>query len=186
MAKQRPITGVELTVDPKRLVVSKTDLTGKIVYANDYFRALSGYSRSELIGAPHSILRHPDMPRIVFKRMWDQISQTKREIFAYVVNRAANGDHYWVVAHVTPSFGPTGTLSGYHSNRRAVDRDVVRDVIEPLYAEIQAAEKAAGARAAELDAGQDALTGFLDGQGVDYDEFVVRLATGRWVDGKAA
>lgn len=178
MAKEQTTTGVEIAVDPDRLLVSKTDLSGKILYFNDYFRQISRYGPRELMGAPHSLIRHPDMPRAVFKRMWTQIAETKREIFAFVVNRAANGDHYWAVAHVTPSFSPQGALTGYHSNRRAADSQAVRTVIAPLYAEMRAAEAAADRKSAP-DAGLAVLARALEAQGVDYDEFVVRLATGR-------
>jgi len=186
MAKDQATTGVEIIVDPDRILVSKTDLTGKIVYFNDYFREISGYARAALMGAPHSLIRHPDVPRAVFKKMWTQIAETKREIFAFIVNRAANGDHYWVVAHVTPSFNPKGELTGYHSNRRVADTAAVRDMIKPLYAEMRAAEAAAPDRKAAPDAGAAVMQRFLDRQGVDYDEFAGRLATGRWSPKAAA
>ena len=93
----------ESPFDENEIIVSKTDTRGRITYANDVFSRVSRFGVAELLGAPHSIIRHPDMPRCVFKLLWDTI-QAKQEIFAYVVNMAKNGDHYWVFAHVTPSF----------------------------------------------------------------------------------
>ena len=78
--------GEELCFDENQFIVSKTDLKGKITYANDLFIKISGYSEEELIGTPHNILRHPDMPRAVFKLLWDKV-QKGDEIFAYVKNR---------------------------------------------------------------------------------------------------
>ena len=89
------LTGVERHLAPHDIVVSKTDIKGRITYANQVFLDIAGYVEKEVIGRPHNIVRHPEMPRAVFKLLWDTISQGN-EIFAYVVNRAKNGDHYWV------------------------------------------------------------------------------------------
>lgn len=96
---------------------------------------MAGYSRAELVGAPHSIIRHPDMPRAVFKLLWDQIG-AEQEIFAYVKNMAKSGDFYWVFAHVTPSYDEAGKVVGYHSNRRVPERRIIDGVITPLYADL--------------------------------------------------
>ena len=120
-AKRRKITrhtqptGNERTFGRDEVIVSKTDAKGVITYANRTFMKVAGFEEDELLGAPHSIIRHPDMPRCVFKLLWDTLA-AGREIFAYVVNMAKNGDHYWVFAHVTPSIGLSGDLLGYHSN----------------------------------------------------------------------
>jgi len=134
-AAKRPLTGKERTFPANEFIVSKTDRKGIITYANDVFVDISGYSEAELMGSAHNIVRHPGMPRCVFKLLWDTI-EAGREIFAYVVNRAKNGDHYWVNAHVTPWLDPEGRIAGYHSNRRVVDRAVLEQVIEPLYARL--------------------------------------------------
>jgi len=103
----------ESPFDENEIIVSKTDTKGRITYANDVFSRVSQFTVAELLGVPHSIIRHPDMPRCVFKLLWDAI-QAKQEIFAYVLNMAKSGDHYWVFAHVTPSFGADGAITGYH------------------------------------------------------------------------
>jgi PAS domain S-box-containing protein len=125
-------TGFERTFRDDELIVSKTDPTGRITYANDLFVRLAGYTRSELMGAPHSIVRHPDMPRGVFKFLWDTLA-TGNEVFAIVKNLSRNGDHYWVLAHVSPTFGIDGRIIGHHSNRRTAERASIA-VLEPIYA----------------------------------------------------
>ncbi len=124
-------TGRESRFGEQEIIVSKTDLKGRLTYVNDVFLRVSHYQAHELLGQPHSIIRHPDMPRCVFKLLWDTI-QAKDEIFAYVLNMARNGDHYWVFAHVTPSFNAAGDIVGYHSNRRKPDPDQIVK-IAPLY-----------------------------------------------------
>jgi PAS domain-containing protein len=86
-------TGIECPFEEEELIVSKTDLKGRITYANDVFLRLAKYPLQQTIGAPHSLIRHPDMPRCVFKLLWDTV-QAKKEIFAYIVNMASDGDHY--------------------------------------------------------------------------------------------
>ncbi len=101
--RERPIPkDIEKVVPSDRFLVSKTDTKGIITYANPIFIEVSGYTEDELIGANHNIVRHPDMPRTVFKLLWDMI-QNGEEIFAYVKNMAKDGSYYWVFAHVTSS-----------------------------------------------------------------------------------
>lgn len=111
------VTGVERYFDEEEVIVSKTDVKGIITYANRVFLRVAGYDEEGLLGRPHNIIRHPDMPRCVFKLLWDKLEQ-QEEVFAYVVNLAKNGDHYWVFAHVTPSIDRRSRVVGYHSNRR--------------------------------------------------------------------
>ena len=132
------VTNNERNFEHDEIIVSKTDTTGRIIYANSVFQRVGLYTEEELKNQPHSILRHPDMPRCVFKLLWDTI-QAGQELFAYVKNRAKNGDYYWVFAHVTPSYDTQGNVSGYHSNRR-VPRPESLAVIKTLYSELLAEE----------------------------------------------
>ncbi len=166
-------TGVERTFDESEFMVSKTDLTGRITYANETFQRVAGYSESELIGMPHSIIRHPDMPRCVFKLLWDTV-EAKHEIFAYVVNLAKNGDHYWVFAHVTPSFDENGNIVGYHSNRRVPNRDAIEKAAE-LYKLLRQEEEREPDRKAGLQNSYTMVVDLLDKEGVEYDEFILAL-----------
>lgn len=167
------LTGVERSFDDDELIVSKTDIKGRMTYCNDLFIRLSGFRESELIGQPHSLIRHPHMPRTAFKLLWDHL-QDGREVFAYVVNRAKNGDHYWVLAHVAPDLDRTGTVVGYHSNRRTAAA-AAREVVEPLYARLRAVETASADPQAGLQAGLAELNAMLAAKGVDYDRFILDL-----------
>ena len=174
MTRELQTTGVERFFDSNEIIVSKTDLKGRITYANQVFVKLAGFTEQELLGQPHSIIRHPDMPRAVFKLLWDTLEAGK-EIFAYVVNRAKNGDHYWVYAHVTPSFGPSGEIIGYHSNRRVPDHAIIDNVIVPLYAQLRDVERAHANAKEGMKASVEAVVALLQEKGVSYDEFVMSL-----------
>lgn len=167
------LTGVERTFGRDDIIVSKTDPKGRIIYANEVFLGIAGYTEDEVLGAPHSIIRHPDMPRCVFKLLWDTIEAGK-EIFAYVVNRAKNGDHYWVLAHVTPTFDSSGKIISYHSNRRSPRREAVAKA-EALYRELLAIERAHSDRKVGMDTAFQALVSKLQAAGLPYDEFVFTL-----------
>ena len=166
-------TGVERTFGADEVIVTKTDLTGHITYANNVFLRVSGYEEHEMLGQPHSMIRHPAMPRGVFKLLWDRV-QAKHEIFAYVMNLAADGAHYWVLAHVTPSFDGTGRVVGYHSNRRVPPRSAL-DVVVPLYDRMRAAEAGQANARAAAEAGFGVLQALLAERGLTYDEFVWSL-----------
>lgn len=166
-------TGVERRLGVDELIVSKTDAAGRIRYTNSTFAAISGFSEDELLGAPHSIVRHPEMPRAVFKLLWDTVS-AGQELFAYVVNLCRNGDHYWVLAHVTPSFDEAGAIVGYHSNRRAPSPDAVA-AVRPLYATLLEIERRSGDRAADLRCSAQALQDFLREKGTTYERFIFSL-----------
>lgn len=169
------LTGVERHLGREEIIVSKTDTKGRMTYANDVFLRIAGYTEAEVLGQPHNIIRHPEMPRAVFKLLWDTI-ESGREIFAYVVNRAKNGDHYWVFAHVTPTFDAHGAIVGYHSNRRSVDRQALQ-TIEPLYRELRAIEQRHGSDwRAGMDAAVAHLVTTLDRTGKPYDEFIFSLS----------
>ena len=167
------LTGVERTFGTDEIIVSKTDPKGRIIYANEVFLHLAGYTEREILGQPHSLIRHPAMPRCVFKLLWDTI-QSGKECFAYVLNRSKNGDHYWVLAHVTPTFDADGTIVSYHSNRRSPRREAVAKA-EALYGELLAVEARADDRKMGMDAGFQALVNKLQALGVPYDEFVFAL-----------
>ncbi len=156
-----------------QIIVSKTDLQGRITYANDVFIEVSGYEEAELLGAPHSLIRHPDMPRAVFKLLWDTLAEG-REIFAYVNNMARNGDNYWVLAHVTPSRDRAGRVTGYHSNRRVPERRCV-DLVAGIYRLLREAERSHQDRQAGLVASTSLLEATLAGTGKSYEEWIWTL-----------
>ena len=164
------LTGVERFFDEDEIIVSKTDLKGRITYANQVFQQVAGYTEEELLGVPHSIVRHPDMPRCVFKLLWDTI-EAGQEIFAYVINRAKNGDHYWVFAHVTPSFDEQGNIIGYHSSRRVPRREAI-EAITPIYKALLDKEAEFENRKEGMAASFQVVVDLLTSKGIGYDEFV--------------
>lgn len=166
-------TGVERTFRDDEIIVSKTDTRGRLTYVNDVFLRVSAYPESELIGRPHNVIRHPDMPRCVFKLLWDTLAGG-RELFAYVVNMAGDGAHYWVLAHITPTFGPDGSIVGYHSNRRTASREAL-DSIEPLYGELLQEERRHSHPPDAVAASYALLQRKLDELGLTYDQFVWSL-----------
>ncbi len=172
-ARQITPTGRESRFGDEEIIVSKTDVKGRITYANDVFLRVAQYTAEDLIGQPHSIIRHPEMPRAVFKILWNTIEKGE-EIFAYVLNMASNGDHYWVFAHVTPSFDDTGKINGYHSNRRKPEPAQITK-IAPLYRALLDQERAAPDRKIGMNMSCDRLAADLKAKGVSYDQFVFSL-----------
>lgn len=166
-------TGVERTFGEDEIIVSKTDLKGRITYANTVFLRIAGYRESEVLGQPHNIIRHPDMPRCVFKLLWDTI-EARREIFAYVLNMARNGDHYWVFAHVTPTFDGRGNVIGYHSNRRSPNRASV-EAIAPIYKMLLQEESRFPNKQEAMDASGKMLAGLLEDKEMEYGEFAFAI-----------
>jgi len=167
-------TGVELYFDRNEIIVSKTDLKGHLTYANQVFLRLAGYTEEEVLGAQHNIVRHPDMPRCVFKLLWDTI-QAGDEIFAYVVNMAKNGDHYWVFAHVTPTFNSDGVVTSYHSNRRVPDTKILNEVIKPLYKQLIDIENSCSNKIDGMEKSFQAVLDILEEKEMSYDEFIFSL-----------
>lgn len=174
MRKTIQPTGVERTFGHDELIVSKTDLKGRLTYVNDVFLRVSAFDEGDVIGEPHNVIRHPAMPRCIFGLLWDTLEAGK-EIFAYVVNLATDGAHYWVFAHVTPSFDASGRAIGYHSNRRVPDSAAVAACVQ-LYARLVAVEKQHAKPADAIAASAAELQTELAKRGQTYDEFVWSIA----------
>lgn len=178
-APHRP-SGVERTFGAEEIIVSKTDAQGRIRYANDVFLRVSGYREVELLGQPHSIIRHPQMPRTIFRLLWQTIAAGE-EMFAYVNNLASDGAHYWVLAHVTPSSRDGSGHHGYHSNRRCPDRAAV-EAVDRLYRRLHTEEQRHARPAEAMAASGTLLESLLAARGLTYDEYVWQLVSGRPVE----
>ncbi len=153
-------------------LVSRTDLKGKLTYGNQIFIEFSGYSEAELLGQQHNIVRHPDMPRGVFKLLWDTL-QEKKEIFAYVKNMSKDGSFYWVFANVTPSLDANGQPEGYFSVRRKPKPQAIAAVTD-LYRKMLEEERRAGPRDA-CAVSLALLNGVLSQNGVSYEQFILSI-----------
>ncbi|WJJ93771.1 PAS domain-containing protein [Neopusillimonas aromaticivorans] len=101
MRKNLPVTNIETVVREDQYLISKTDMKGKIIYANPAFIEVSGYSRDELLGKPHNLIRHPDMPPEAFADLWDTLKEGKPWL-GVVKNRRKDGSYYWVLANAYP------------------------------------------------------------------------------------
>ncbi len=165
--------------DPERVlaehdfIVSKTDTKGRITYGNRLFTEYAGYSEQEYLGKNHNLIRHPDMPRAVFKLLWDRIS-AGQEVFAFVKNRCKLGGHYWVYANVTPSYDANGQIIGYYSVRRQPNPRVLTQVAA-LYRQMLQIEKDAASPREGMAQSLAWLLAQAQAQGLDYDSFVMAL-----------
>ncbi len=135
MSKEHVLKSVDI-------IVSKGNAEGNITYANPIFVKLSGYSMGELLDKPHSILRHPDMPKLIFKFLWDNLKEGN-DVIAFVKNRSKDGSFYWVLAHVRVAKNPDGSFRNYVSTRKPVTEHA-KELIEPLYAKMLVAEEESG------------------------------------------
>ena len=149
-------------------IVSKTDLQGRITYCNKIFMDMAEYAEDELLGKAHNIIRHPDMPKAVFKYLWDTIP-TKQEVFAFVINQTKNANEYWVYANITASLDNNGKIIAYYSVRRKPNPSAI-EIIKPLYAKMLQVEKDEG-----VDASFAVLVDILTQKGVSYDELIISL-----------
>ncbi|ABB43325.1 putative PAS/PAC sensor protein [Sulfurimonas denitrificans DSM 1251] len=149
-------------------IVSKTDLKGRITYCNQIFMEMAEYSEEELLGKPHSIIRHPDMPKAVFRYLWETIPK-KEEVFAYVINKTKNNNAYWVYANITATLDESGNIVDYYSVRRKPNPKAL-EIIIPLYKKMVEVEKSGG-----VDASFKILTDILADKGMVYDELIISL-----------
>lgn len=169
-----PITNHQIFFEDDEIIVSKTDAKGKITYVNDIFIRVSGYSEEQLLGQPHSIIRHPDMPRCIFEYLWQNI-KAGEDVSAYVNNRTINGDNYWVFAFVSPSFDENNQITSYHSSRRCAKRETVKNIVAPLYKHLLTAEQSAPTRKQGLKKSTKMLNDFIAKQGVSYNKFILSI-----------
>lgn len=170
----RPVpTGREIHLGDDDFIVTKTDTQSRITYANRRFMQISGYSESELLGRPQNIVRHPDMPKGVFRYLWQTI-QTGEECFAYINNLSKSGDNYWVLANITPELDDRGQILGYFSCRRQPKPSAI-EKIKPIYEAMRTLERQAPATA---DAAAQSLALFnsmIEREQTSYEAFVLAI-----------
>ena len=159
----------EIKLRDDTLITSKTNLKGDISYANHDFLKYAGYDHiKDVLNKPHNIVRHKDMPKTVFKYLWEYMKNGD-EIFAFVKNLAKNGDFYWVFANVTPSKDANGNVIGYYSVRRRPNEKALA-IIKELYAKLLELEQKEGVnKACEM------LDEYCKSQGKTYNELIFSL-----------
>ncbi len=163
----------EVTINESDFIVSKTDPKGKITYCNRIFIEIAGFAESELIGQPHNIIRHPDMPRSVFRALW-QTLQSGQEFFGIIKNRTRDGGFYWAFANVTASHDERGQLLGYYSVRRCPHRSSI-DTLAPLYRAMREEEARHSSSREAMDASWKLMQQHLDSAGKSYEEYILGL-----------
>jgi PAS domain S-box-containing protein len=165
------ITNKEKVLGANDFIVSKTDTKGKIIYCNEIFAEMAGYPPADLIGANHNLIRHPDMPKIAFKLVWDLI-QNKEEFFGFVKNLCADGGYYWVFAYITADLDTNGNIVSYTSVRRKMPQSAI-DIITPIYKQLLDAERSGG-----MEASEKILNELLQEHQLEYAEFIINLQLG--------
>lgn len=163
-----PIIDREAIWDKSLELVSKTDKYGTIKYCNDAFVDVSGFEEYELIGQAHSIIRHPDMPRVIFKMLWDNLSKGK-DFHAVVKNKTKNGRYYWVITQFEIFTNEEGEITDYLSRRKAVS-DFVISKFDTFFKKLKQIEESVGMEGAE-----EYLQGFLEYNKMTYDDFLTNI-----------
>jgi PAS domain S-box-containing protein len=165
----RPIVvDKEIVFSKKKFIVSKTDTQGNILFINKNFCEISGYTEQELIGSPHNVMRHPDMPQSIFFLVWSSLLAGK-EVSGVVKNLAKSGEYYWVIADFSIKRDEQGQIKSFTSFRRAVPNQVIEE-IEELYATMLSIEKKHG-----IEGSLAYLESFLEEHELTYDEFLDEL-----------
>ncbi len=162
----------EIVLGESDIIISKTDLKGRITYVNRVFMRIANYPEKDLLHVQHNIVRHPDMPRGTFKLLWDTL-EAGQEFFGYVKNITADGHYYWVYANVTPDMDEQGRVIGYFSVRRKPRPSAVA-AIQPIYREMLEVERQAGSARAP-GASVAFLSEKLGRLGTTYDRFILGL-----------
>ena len=165
-------TKLELVLPDDGFISSKTNAKGILTYVNALFIEYSGYKESELLGQQHNIVRHPDMPRVIFKLLWDTL-QSNREFNGYIKNLNKNGGYYWVFANIAPSFSSDNELLGYYSVRRKPDPEKL-NYIQNIYTDLLDIEQQSPTKEA-IDNSLYKLNTILNGREKGYDEFILTI-----------
>lgn len=159
----------EIEVDINRKIISKTDPRGNIIDANDYFYEISGYSEKECLNKPHNLIRHPDMPKLVFRLLWVKL-RYGMNVNAFVKNRTKSGDYYWVFATVSPTFkNGTKEITAYYSIRKKANPEAV-EIISDIYDELNKIEQEEG-----KEASKQHLKDILDKYGMKFNDLMLRI-----------
>jgi PAS domain S-box-containing protein len=164
------IKNEEIELPNKAYMTSMTDLRGHIVYINEHFCNINGYSKGELLGKNHNIVRHPDMPRVIFKYMWERLYNNKGFV-GYVKNKAKDGRYYWTVSEIE-MVEKNNNKFGYYSFRSRANKYGIEE-ISKLYDTLRKLEKDG-----TMEDSEEYLDEFLQARGFSYDEYIKSLMKG--------
>jgi len=159
----------EVQWDKTKTLISETDVKGTITNVNDVFCAVAHYSASELIGQPHNLIRHPDMPKVVFKILWENL-KGKNNFHAIIKNLSKSGRYYWVITNFEIIRNEKDEITHYVSYRKALPKHLINEHIAPLYERLLKIEKANG-----MEVSERYFNGFLEDRKTTYDAFIRKL-----------
>jgi len=158
----------EIKIKANQILFTKTDLKGNIVFGNDTFEKITGFKSDQYIGKPHNIIRHQDMPRTIFKMMWDTIK--KGEAFTGIIkNTTIDGDYYWVATDFTMDKDKNGNIIGYEAMRMNISNKAKKEM-EELYRRVREIEKSDGMEGAE-----DYINELLKIQEISFNDYMYKL-----------
>lgn len=157
----------EIILDPSKVIMSKTNRKGVIQYANNYFLEVCQYSENEILGKPHNIIRHPDMPKVIFKVMWEKLHKGEN-LFAVVKNLTKDGSFYWVVTKFETTYDKDENIISYYARRKAVPKKI-REITESIYEKILAIEKY------DIELAEKTFYEILKNENLSYDDFFLEL-----------
>ena len=157
----------EVGWNKSQVVISETDVYGRITNVNDVFCNVCGYSPEEMIGQPHSIIRHPDMPKLVFKLLWDNL-KVGNNFIGVIKNLAKSGEYYWVITDFEMRRDATGNITHYIARRKSVPKAVIENYVAPLYETLLKLEKVVG-----MELSSRFFKNYLAKQGKDYIDFII-------------
>jgi len=157
----------EVGWNKSQVVISETDVYGRITNVNDVFCNVCGYSPEEMIGQPHSIIRHPDMPKLVFKLLWDNL-KVGNNFIGVIKNLDKSGEYYWVITDFEMRRDATGNITHYIARRKSVPKAVIENYVAPLYETLLKLEKVGG-----MELSSRFFKNYLAKQGKDYIDFII-------------
>ena len=159
----------EVGWNKSQVVISETDVYGRITNVNDVFCNVCGYSPEEMIGQPHSIIRHPDMPKLVFKLLWDNL-KVGNNFIGVIKNLAKSGEYYWVITDFEMRRDASGNITHYIGRRRSVPEAAIKDYLAPFYDSLLKMERIGG-----VELSSRFFKNYLAKQGKDYVDFVISI-----------
>lgn len=160
--------GHEVKLKGREIIFTRTDLKGNLLFGNDVFEKISGFENDQYIGKSHNIIRHQDMPKIIFKIMWESIKEGN-DMNAIIKNKTINGDYYWVATHFETEKDPSGKIVGYQALRTSVSTYAKKEV-KKLYEALIDIEMTQG-----IEKSEKYLTEFLSIKEQTFNEYMYEL-----------
>ncbi|EKY05081.1 PAS domain S-box protein [Capnocytophaga sp. oral taxon 332 str. F0381] len=159
----------EVIWDKRSTLMSRTNKHGHIMASNEAFQEVSGYTEAELYNQPHSLIRHPDMPKVVFKILWENL-KGRQNFHAIIKNLSKSGKYYWVITNFEIIRNEKDEITAFVSYRKALPKSLINEHIVPLYERLLKIEKANG-----MEVSERYFKGFLEDRKTTYDKFIRTL-----------